>query len=253
VGWDGSHLVDLTIIAAMLVIAASGLVFGLSGFGFALVSVPPLLLLYPPETVVAVTLAVGLLMSGIVVRDAWRDLQPRTVISLLPGALVGLLAGLRVLTEVNPDWLKAAAGVIVTGYALLVLRGVEVRGMTHRWAPTIAGFASGTLAISTGLSGPPVVMLLTARRLSIGAFRSSFAAYAVILNLTGLAVLGGGHTLDGADLITTVVLLPAALLGTLTGNRLVQRLDPARFRTLTLVLLLTTGVVALATVVAAFV
>jgi uncharacterized membrane protein YfcA len=253
VGWDGSLLVDLTLVAAMLAIAASGVVFGLTGFGFALVSVPPLLLLYPPETVVAVTLGVGLVMSGIVVRDAWRDLQPRTVISLLPGALLGLLVGLRVLTEMDPVWLKAAAGIIVTGYALLVLRGIEFRGMTHRWAPTIAGFASGTLAISTGLSGPPVVMLFAARRLSIGAFRSNFASYAVILNLAGLAVLGGGSTVGRTDLIITCALLPAALLGTLTGNRLVRRLDPARFRTLTLALLLTTGIVALTTVVAAFV
>lgn len=238
--------------AAMLVIAGSGVVFGITGFGFALVSVPPLLLLYPPETVVTVTLGVGLLTSGIVVFDTWRDLQARTVLALLPGGIVGLLVGVYIVTEVDPVWLKAGAGIIVTGYALLLLRGIEPRGMQSRWAPPAAGFASGVLATSTGLSGPPIVMLLTARRLPAGAFRSTIAVYFVFLSVTALSVLIGGRAIDRDDLSVSAVLVPAALLGTLAGSRLVQRLDAARFRTLTLVLLLTTGVFAVGTVVTAF-
>ncbi|RIK46652.1 MAG: hypothetical protein DCC58_02485 [Chloroflexi bacterium] len=243
---------ELTTFAAMLVIAASGIVFGLTGFGFALVSVPPLLLLYPPETVVTLTLCVGLLISGLVVRDAWEEFQPRVVLTLLPGALVGLFVGVQILNVVDPAWLKAAAGLLVTGYALLVLRGIEPRGMHSRVAPAVAGFASGTLATSVGLSGPPIVMLFTARRLPISAFRSSISVYFVVLSIVALVMLGGGRAIDGDDLITALALTPAGLIGTLAGNRIARRLDPGRFRTLTLVLLLVTGVVAVATVVAAF-
>jgi uncharacterized membrane protein YfcA len=124
--------------------------------------------------------------------------------------------------------------------------------MGSRWAPSAAGFASGMLATSTGLSGPPVVMLLTARRLPVGAFRSCIAAYFIVLSVVGLALLVGGDAIDRADLVVTVLLTPTALLGTLAGNRLVRRLDAARFRKLTLVLLLSTGVFAVGTVIAAF-
>lgn len=236
----------------MLIVAGSGLLFGMTGFGFALVSVPPLLLLYPPATVVTITIGVSLLTSAIVVLDAWRELHRRLVASLLPGALAGLLVGLRILTAVDPAWLKALAGLVVSAYALLLLAGRQPHGLQHRWAPPLAGLASGALATSNGLSGPPIVMLLTARRLPVPAFRATIAAYFVALNLLALTILTAGRALDRHDATTTLVLIPPALLGTLAGNRLVRRLSAAQFRTLTLAMLLATGLTAVATVLAAF-
>jgi uncharacterized membrane protein YfcA len=243
--------VDSTLIVAMAIVAVAGTIFGMTGFGFALLSVPPLLLLYPPETVIALIFCVSLPISAIVVADARRDLDPRVLLSLLPGALVGLAIGVRILTWADPVILKLVAGVLVAGYSLLLLRGFQPRGAGGLPAAVAAGLASGALATSTGISGPPVIMLLTARRVAVHAFRVTTSAYFVFIDIVGLGALLAAGAVGRADLVAALALTPAALVGTLAGNRLVRRLDARQFRVLTLALLLLTGLSGMVTALAA--
>ncbi len=233
--------------AAMVVVGVSGVIFGMTGFGFALVSVPPLLLLYDPETVVALTIGASLLTSVIVVLGARRELNSRLVFTMLPGACVGLLLGARILNVVDPTLLKIVAGTLVAAYSILLLRGYQPSGMKSGWAASVAGAASGTLATSTGLSGPPVVILFTARALTKDAFRVTIAAYFVAINLIGIVVLLAGGTLGESEFVTSAALTPAALIGTLIGNRFVRHFTAAGFRKLTLTLLLLTGLMGIGT------
>ena len=157
---------DATLMAAMVIVGVSGVIFGMTGFGFALVSVPPLLLIHSPETVVALTIGASMLTSVIVVLGARRELDGRLVLSMLPGACVGLLIGVWVLKVIDPALLKITAGALVAAYSILLLRGYQPSGMRGGWWASTAGAASGALATSTGLSGPPVVILFTARQLA---------------------------------------------------------------------------------------
>ena len=238
---------DTTLLAAMAIVGVTGVVFGMTGFGFALVSVPPLLLLYEPETVVALTIGVSLLTSAIVVLGARSELDRRLVLSLLPGAVGGLLLGAWVLEIVDPTLLKVVAGTLVAGYSILLLRGFQPSGLATVRATSLAGAASGLLATSTGLSGPPIVILFTARRLTKDAFRVTIAAYFVVINLIGFAVLLAGRTIGEREVLTTALLTPAAALGAFVGTRLVRRLSAGGFRTLTLALLLLTGLMGIGT------
>ena len=238
---------DATLLAAMVVVGVSGVIFGMTGFGFALVSVPPLLLLYEPETVVALTIGASLLTSVIVVLGARQELDGRIVLTMLPGACVGLLLGARILDIVDPTVLKIAAGTFVAVYSVMLLRGYQPSGMRSGWAASAAGTASGALATSTGLSGPPVVILFTARQLAKDAFRVTIAAYFVAINLLGIVVLLAGGSIGETDIITSATLTPAALIGTLIGNRLVRRFTAVGFRKLTLALLLLTGLMGIGT------
>ncbi|HEX5167000.1 MAG TPA: sulfite exporter TauE/SafE family protein, partial [Thermomicrobiales bacterium] len=158
---------DATLLVAMLIVAVSGVIFGMTGFGFAMISVPPLLLLYGPETVVALTIGASMLTSVIVVLGNRQELDRRLVLTMLPGAFVGLLLGAWILEIVDPTVLKIGAGAFVTAYSVLLLRGYQPTGMGSTRAATIAGTFSGALGTSTGLSGPPVVILFTARQLAV--------------------------------------------------------------------------------------
>ena len=84
---------DSTLILASLVLVISGVAAGTTGFGFALIAVPPLLLLYPPQTVVLIIFGASLLPGLLVVANARRETDLRLVGLLLPGALLGLLLG----------------------------------------------------------------------------------------------------------------------------------------------------------------
>lgn len=242
---------DATLLAAMVIVLISGGIFGMTGFGFAMVSVPPLLLLYGPETVVVLTIGASLLTSVIVVLGARHELDGRLVLTMLPGACVGLVLGTWILEVVNPALLKIGAGSLVAAYSILLLRGYRPSGMGGtRWASS-AGAASGALATSTGLSGPPIVILFTARRLKKDVFRVTIAAYFIAINVIGLGVLLAGGAVGESEVVTSAILTPAALVGTLIGNRLVRRLTASGFRTLTLSLLLLTGVMGVSTAVVA--
>jgi uncharacterized membrane protein YfcA len=245
--------VDATLLAAMVIVGVSGVIFGMTGFGFALVSVPPLLLIYSPETVVALTIGASMLTSVIVVLGARRELDGRLVLSMLPGACVGLLLGVWVLKVVDPALLKITAGTLVAAYSILLLRGYQPSGMRGGWWASTAGTASGALATSTGLSGPPVVILFTARQLAKDAFRVTIAAYFVAINLIGGGILLAGGAVGHRELTISAALTPAALVGTVIGNRIVRRLTAAGFRSLTLALLLLTGLMGIGTALLALV
>jgi uncharacterized membrane protein YfcA len=75
----------------------------------------------------------------------------------------------------------------------------------------------------------------------------TIAAYFVALNLVGIGVLLAGGSLGESEVVTSAALTPAALIGTLIGNRLVRRFTAAGFRSLTLGLLLLTGVMGVGT------
>ena len=242
---------DSSIVFAIIVLAFTGIAVGTTGFGFALIAVPPLLLLYPPQTVVAVIFSASLVPSLLVIASAWRETDLRLVALLLPGALLGLLVGSQLLRLVDSALLKLVAGLFVAVYALLMWRGYRPSGLDGPVAASLAGIVSGVLGSATGLSGPPIVILFTARRLVRDVFRGTISAYFIATGLIGLAILLAGGTVGTQEVTLTLLLTPPAALGVLLGNRLSQRLSAATFQKLTLLLLLATGVMGMTTAIVA--
>ena len=237
---------DATTLIAMAVILAAGIVSGLSGFGFALVSVTPMLLLYDPPVVVLAAKVLPLLTGWLIVVERRRDIRWPTVLGLLPVSLAGSVVGVQVLERAPKPAISLASGVLVLGFALLVLRGWTPRGVNGPVATGVAGLASGVLNTANGLNGPPVVLLLTGRGLPPHPFRATLQAYFMIVGLAGLAMLVAAGAVGPSDWRTVAWLAPAALLGAVIGRSLVRFVSPERFRRITLVLLLVTGAIAVA-------
>ena len=238
---------ESTLVIAMVVLTITGIGVGTTGFGFALISVPALLLLYPPHTVVAVIFGASLLPSVLVVASAWRETDLRLVALLLPGGLLGLLLGAQILQLADPVILKLVVGLFVVVYALSMWRGYRPTGLGGPWAASLAGLASGALGTTTGLAGPPIVILFTARGLARDVFRGTIATYFIASDLIGLAVLFAGGTAGAPETRLTLLLTPPAAVGVLIGNALTRRLSAASFQRLTLLLLLATGVMGMTT------
>src|SRR3712207_8180612 len=85
--------------------------------------------------------------------------------------------GVEVLRVVNPLYIRLAVGVVVVFSALLLLRDIRLPGAETRWGTVVAGSTSGALSTSTGLAGPPIVLLLASRGLPKRVFRGSSAMY----------------------------------------------------------------------------
>jgi len=240
-------LLSAALLVALLSALLAGTVSGLTGFGLALISTPLLLFVYDPRTVVVITAALAIFINLAVVWDSWRDAQRRLVLALLPPAFVGIVAGAEVLRVVNPLYIRLAVGVVVVFSALLLLRDIRLPGAETRWGTVVAGSASGALSTSTGLAGPPIVLLLASRGLPKRVFRGSSAMYFLVMSVAGLIVLFYRGLFDGSDVPLMLALIPAAFLGKAIGTAMLKRTSEKAFRTITLGIVILTGTLGVAT------
>lgn len=227
--------------AALVIILFAGVSSGLTGFGFALVSVPPLLLIFDPPTVVAINFILGLVTTAVVLMDSWKEVKVRTVLYLLPWAFAGLFVGAELLQLLSRSHIQLIAGVVVVGFALLLSRTAPLPGIKSKWATAAAGTSSGVLSTSIGMGGPPVVLLFSARGLAKHSFRATITAYFLITGALGLALLMAQGLVNGTHLWLALILTPAALLGKAAGTVFLKKVSSENFRRITLALVIFTG------------
>jgi uncharacterized protein len=235
--------VDGGFVAATLVVLAGGVVSGLAGFGFAVVAVPPLLLIFDPPTVVAASILLSILTGWVVLPGHWREIQGRTIMRLLPWALLGLAPGVVLIKALAPAAIKLLASLVVAALAAATAAGWRPPGAHSPAATVLAGGASGILNASTGMAGPPVALLFTAREFDMHAFRTSMVVYFLAIDAAGIAVLVWQGVVGWRETSIALGLLPGALVGGLLGRRLTRYVSVPVFRRIVLAMLIVTGVV----------
>lgn len=223
------------------IVVAGGLVFGLAGFGFALFVVPPLLLFHTPTTIVTMVNILSFTGGFVVLRGERHLVRFAIIRSLVPGAIVGLIAGTLVLRVIDGRVIKLVAGVFVVLFALYVSAGLRVPGAHRKRAPEIAGFGSGLMGTTTGLTGPPVALLFTARDLPPAVFRVTITTYFIVINAIAIGLLGISGQLHGDDLQLATWMIAPSLFGRWAGRRLADFVSPGAFRRIVSALLLITG------------
>lgn len=229
--------------AAAIIVFVARLLSGVTGFGFALVAVPPLMLLYDPPRVVATSVLLAFATGWLLLIGVAHHVQGRTVVGLLPGAVVGSLAGTLLLSVLEADVIQILASAAVVLFGLGHAAAWRPAAVGGAGAVALAGFASGALNTSVGMAGPPVIMLLTARQTPMHAFRATSIAYFLGVGAVGATMLVAGGLVDRDDALFCLALLPPTLLGLTASRWLVRRVAQEQFRRLTLALLLATGLV----------
>lgn len=232
---------------ALLAALLAGTVTGLTGFGLALISTPLLLFVYEPKTVVVLTVFFSIFINIAVVWDSWREARRPLALALLLPSVVGVVLGAEVLRILAPSYIRLAVGAVVVLSALILIRDVRLPGAETRWGPVVAGSASGALSTSTGLAGPPIVLLLASRGLPKAEFRSTSALYFLAMSLVGLLVLAGRGLVEGGEVSLSLVLVPAAIVGKVIGTALLKKVSEKAFRALSLGLVILTGTLGVAT------
>lgn len=233
----------VAIVAALL----AGVVTGTTGFGLALISTPILLFVYEPKTVIFLTAVFSVFINTAVVWDSWREAHRRLALALLLPACVGIVAGAEVLRVVDPTYIRLAVGVVVVFSALLLVRDIRLPRTDTRWGPVVAGSTSGALSTSTGLAGPPIVLLLASRGLPKHQFRGTSAFYFLFMSVVTLIVLAARGLIDPADLPLAALLVPTAVVGKTIGTAFLKRISEGAFRGLSLGIVILTGALGVAT------
>jgi hypothetical protein len=232
---------ELSLFLAMTVVLLAGVVSGLSAFGFGLVSVPLLLLIYDPPTVTALAILLASVTRWVVLRNSWRQVSWRPVLLLLPTALAGTVIGSLMLRELDAVYIEAVASSVVIISAMILMAGWRIPGLHTPAATPVAGLISGTLLTATGMAGPPIVLLFAARQYPAQVFRGSLTVIFYLLGAASLTVLVNEGLVGRSELRLALALLPASVIGTWLGQRALHRFTPGQFNRIVLTLLMATG------------
>ena len=207
---------------------AGALVFGITGFGSALVTIPLATHLVPLKFALALFALVDLCCALSVGLENPKNAKRSEWARLVPMILVGTALGVTLLVN-----LPRAAGMLLLGAARVIAPG---------WA-WLAGLCGGITSTLFGAGGPPYAIYLSQRGLSKDEFRATMGfAVMTSISLRVTAFLITGLLLEPAVWLTALVAVPAALLGLFVAKRLYRRISrEALLRAVALILLASGG------------
>jgi len=220
-------------LACVLVVYIGTTVQASLGIGLGMLSSPVLALVDRDFVPVAILLAVIPLSSSV----AWSErthIDRRGAGLLLTGRIPGVVAGALVVSSVSDTLL----GLLVSGsvIAAVVVSIVGKKFVVGSTALLAAGTASGFMATTTGVGGPPVA--LTYQHETPATMRATISAFFSIGAVMSFVVLLLADEVSGRSLQLTTLLVPSVALGIITARLARNRLDAAVVRPAVLALCL---------------
>ncbi|MGH9022709.1 MAG: sulfite exporter TauE/SafE family protein [Acidimicrobiia bacterium] len=217
-------------LATSLLAAAAGYVQGFTGFGFAVVFTPlVVLLISDTQQVVLLSLLLGAFLSVGVLVESRRGLRARRAWTLVSGAALGTPAGVAVLSLVSPHVLRiiiAASALFVATLWFVRLPGPRKREAGAVW---LGGLAGGFLNGSSSMGGPPLALVASIQRWPVQESRAALTTFNLVSYLLGLATAAISGLLHTEFLIDGLRLLPAAIAGSLLGGWSVRHVSKVIF------------------------
>ena len=225
-----------------LAIALAYIVFGVAGFGTALVAGPLLILCLPLSKIIPLLVLLDFVAAFGNWLPARRDVARAELLRLLPCMALGCLVGVVFLLNLKSDVLLLMMGIFISAYAIYSLAvKARPRQVAAGWAsPT--GTVGGLFGALFGSGGFLYALYLNARlpKEAARATQSALISCSTVVRLT-LFVMAGVYA-DGALLLLAVCLLPAMALGLWTGRRLTRKLSREAFVRLVTWLVLASGI-----------
>jgi uncharacterized protein len=228
---------DVTLLAAIAFLGA--LIFGLTGFGSSLVTIPLASHLVPLQFALALFALADLVSSFRVGLENPKNAVRGEWTRLVPMILVGTALGVTVLVNLPRAIGMLLLGAFVLSYALYSLfRHPSGRIVSPRWA-WIAGLAGGITSTLFGAGGPPYAIYLSQRGLSKEQFRATLGfATMTSISLRVLAFLITGLLLNREVWMAAAAVVPAAFIGIAVARLLFLRISrDTLLRAVTLLLL----------------
>jgi uncharacterized membrane protein YfcA len=238
-GFDISGLAWVLSLCAVFVAA---FIRGISGFGFALILAPVLLLLLNSKSVVVVNLFLGIITNIIVVAYTIRRLDLKRILPMTVAGLLGIPLGTWIIVFIQPSTLKILVGGVIIFFAAPMAIGFTRPFKKETAAGGVSGFISGILVSSTSLGGPPVVLFMHNQKWLKEDIYQAQAAYFLITNIFALAALYVSGLVDTQVIVFSTSLTPALLVGMFLGIVAFRKIDQRAFRILSLVIVIGAGI-----------
>lgn len=232
----------MTMVYGWLIVLIASIAQGLTGFGFALIAVPLLSLVLPFNQIVPIVVGLSLVSNLVMIWRLYKHVELKKIWLLIVFGFIGIPIGGYLLLVSDGVILKISVGLLILGFAILLLRRVTFPIRNEYLAYPTVGLLSGILNGSISASGPPLVLFLANQGKDQQVFKANLAFYSIFLNLSTIAVFYFNGTLDRAVASIIVQLLVIMIAGTGMGMAMARRIDQQMFRKLVIYLLIASSV-----------
>lgn len=212
----------MTVALAILAAFVAAVIQRITGLGFVLVLVGPIVLLYGPVEGVTIGVLLALVASLSAIPLVWRRIEwQRTWWLIWPGLVSAPFGALlvRLLPEAALLLLIAAMA-----YFALVAGWIPALSASLRGRPgaVVAGSAAGFMHVASGLSGPPLAAYAVGDRWEQRRFAASVQVIFAVFSVVSVALRG----LPASPVGDVGLLVAATVGGILIGTILSRHVSP---------------------------
>jgi uncharacterized membrane protein YfcA len=226
--WLGVSPLQLLLIE--IVCAVAGFIRGLTGFGLAIVLVPLISLIIPPDRTVLLAILIASLGGGMGYRAAWQNVDRPRIIKLVIAAAVAMPLGMYALFVTPPD----VSRLLITAIAVAAF---FVIAMPRAPLPPpgdipviLTGLVMGFLGAFAAIPGPPVILYFV--RSGIPATVSRDTMIVIFFwgpLMVALLALAFGR-IDLPLALLAVAGTPALMAGNAVGSRYFGKMPESQWR-----------------------
>jgi hypothetical protein len=234
---SGLDPLDVAIVLGATILA--GLVRGFSGFGTAMIMVPPLSLVFGPAAAIPIMSLVDTAGSLPLLPRAVRGCVWREVGPLALGAALLMPLGVYLLIVVDQEALRIAISLSILGAVALLASGWRYAGRPGRLMSVGVGGAAGLMGGSVGVAGPPVILFWLGGQAGAATVRANIIVFFALLAVVAWISFAVGGLVTREVVTTALLLIPVFAASIWLGARGFRRAGEGTFRTLAL------GIVAL--------
>ncbi|MFC0469050.1 sulfite exporter TauE/SafE family protein [Halalkalibacter kiskunsagensis] len=228
-------LLELTII--FLVLLFGSFIQGVSGFGFGLIAMSFLPLLFTVKESTLLVVSLALVLSVSIALQLFKHIQWRTIIVILSAALIGRVGGFFILHYYGEqDILKVFLGVFLLAVVIYLFRSKPPKPdskVNRTWLPVILGLGGGLVGGMFAVGGPFFVFYF------LLLYHDNKYAYSANLQVTFVLTALITVTLHGVNgdfslgfLGYFLVGLVSVLIGSRIGVRFFAKLSQANIKKL---------------------
>jgi uncharacterized protein len=232
-------VIDVWLALACAIVFGAAVVRGFSGFGFSLLAISGLSLIYPLREILPPMLMMELAASINLLPTIWKDIHWRSFFPLLVGALIGTPIGIYALSNLPPAPMQVALSAFMLVSVSLMWIGYGLKSMPNLPATIAAGAASGLANGAFGIGGPPVILFYFASPAGAAAGRASLTAFFLAIDIIWMTnPTAISNLIHWSMAVRAAVYLPFLLGGIWIGHHAFKGVDEAKFRKAIMVILM---------------
>jgi uncharacterized membrane protein YfcA len=228
-------------VVAPAVIVAAYLVFGLSGFGSTIISIPILAHFVPIAYLVPCFALIDCASATFIGRTNREHIAKEEMKWLLPIMMVGFVAGATILVKVPDIYLRVALGIFAIAVGIHGIVNPVMTKRISRWWVVPTGVFGGAMSTTFGTGGPIYATYLVGRlsdKSRIRATMSTLIAISAIIRAITYVVSG---LITLSLVVGALAAAPFALLGLRLGTRIHIGMSQEQMRRVVGALLILTG------------